>query len=210
MFFSKHNANILKGTCVFRLKKRGLFYAKSKQNKNSTYFLCLANNYSTGTGTGGNEYNLLPRGYRLSKQQGSKFCIHSHMACCTHDWGYTRQCLKPRVNFPAIESVLLLPAWVPSPISSSPCPALGRDWITKHRYLWLNKGWDPQVGITWQGLTLQTTSKTLVFVSAARLWTGWSLNCVRKLWKECTRRSSWCSDLCHRAMESGARPMLNG
>lgn len=138
--FSEHNTNIhiLKGTCLFRLKKIDYFmHSKSKQNKTSTYFLCLANNYSTGTGTGGNEYNLLPRGYRLSKQQGSKFCIHSRMAWYMHDWGYTRQSLKPGVNSPAIESILLLLARVPSLISSS-CPALGRDRITKHRYLWLN------------------------------------------------------------------------
>lgn len=63
-FFPKRNANIniLKGTFVFRLKKMDYFmHSESKQNKTSMYFLCLANNYSTGKGTGGNEYNLLPR-----------------------------------------------------------------------------------------------------------------------------------------------------
>lgn len=155
-FFSEHNANIhiLKGPCVFRLKKMDNFmHSKSKQNKTRMYFLCLANNYSTGTGTGGNEYNLLPRGCRLSKQQGSKFCIHSHMEWCMHDWGHTRQCLKPGGTSPAIEPILLLLAGVPSPISS-PCHALGKDWITKQRYLWLNKGWHSQVRIRWQNVTL--------------------------------------------------------
>lgn len=184
-------------------------HSKSKQNKTSTYFFCLANNYSKGTGTGGNEYNLLPRGCRLSKQQGINFAFTAHGV--VHAWLRAhRQCLKPRGNSPAIEPILLQLTGVPSPISSPPCPALGNDWITKQRYLWLNKGWHPQVGIRGQNVTLWTTSETLVFMPEVRLCTGRSLNCVRKLWKEHARRSSWCSDLCHRVMESGARPTLNG
>lgn len=162
-------------------------HSESKQNKNSTYFLCLAHNYSTGPGPGGHEYNLLPRGYRLSKQQASKFCANSHVAWYMHDWGYTRECLEDRLNSPALESILLLLVQVPSSIYS-PCPAFGRDLNTRQRYLWPNKGWHPQLGIRSQSITLQTTFKTLVFVPLARLWTDWSLSCVRKLWKKRARK----------------------
>ena len=53
--FSKSSVNIhiLKGTCVFRLKRKYFIHSESKQKKNSTHFLCFANSYSTGPGPGG-------------------------------------------------------------------------------------------------------------------------------------------------------------
>lgn len=188
-------------------------HSESKQNKNSTYFLCLAHNYSTGPGPGGHEYNLQPRGYRLSKQQASKFCANSHVARYMHDWGYTRECLEDRLNSPALESILLLLVQVPSSIYS-PCPAFGRHLNTRQRYLWPNKGWHPQLGIRSQLFQL---FKLLLKPSCSCQWRGcgqtevWAVSESSE--KSVPGRSPCRSDLCCRAMDSGisARTtILNG
>lgn len=181
--FSEINVNIhiLKGTFRLEKKEDSFTHLKSKQNKNRTYFLCLANNYSTGPRLRGHEYNSLLRDYGLSKQQESKFCINTHVAWCTHDWGHTREWLEDRVNSPAARSGSL-----PHLFFSLSC-ILERP--NQHAEVTvLNKGWHPRGGIRLQNVTLPTTSKTLVFMPVVRLWTGWNSNCVRKLWKKCPRK----------------------
>lgn len=208
--FSESNVNIciLKGTGVFRMKKNDYFmHSKSNQNKNSMYSLCLVNNYLAGPGPRGHEYNLPPRGYRLRKQQESRFCINSPRAWGMHDWEYTRECLEGSINSSAIESILLLLAQFPSPISSSPCPVLRRHLITM--YLWLNKGWHPQLGSCSESITLQATSKPLGVHAS-----GETVDRLKfELCQKALKRKLLSSDLRCRVMDSGttARPRtLNG
>lgn len=127
--FAESNSHS-KGHLRVQTEKEDCFmHSKPKQNKTSMYSLCLANNYSTGPEPGGHEYNLLPRGYRLSKQQERNFCINSLVVWCMHD----SFCVQNH----CLESIPL--PLVPSPVSSSPCPAFLTDLITVQRYLWLNK-----------------------------------------------------------------------